>query len=368
MSITYIVYHREELSNLSGGPMNTNYLLFLYANQKSFDIPSKVQSSLREKIKESDFLIADETGTHRLVGLKFYSKSKETPVITCICMRHEMTAAKQIAFELGKKIYYDTKASARLFKYRVGTHVQKKDYEPVLKLYAKYYAPKRHKNIVIKSNGQIYINNHLLPPYFKLSFLVELLGEPNAKGCHEDYATKAKFYRWFDYGLEAGSYPGHKGYVGYMTINAKETIENPMHASIDIFLGKDKIEDAAPFERYLKYGRHCISIKNLNKDQCIDCGKGEIAMLQISFGPYPSKFIFAICKNDKEKVMSLIKQGSNVNSKTGPYFQTPLMFAAIRNKFEIAKVLLQNGANPDIQDIYGRTARQVIMEKLNKNC
>ena len=91
-------------------------------------------------------------------------------------------------------------------------------------------------------------------------------------------------------------------------------------------------------------------------------------MLHISFGIYPSEFMFAINKDNKEKIISLIKQGRNVNSKTGPCFQTPLMFAAIRNKFEIAKVLLQNGANPDIQDIYGRTARQVIMEKLNKNC
>lgn len=348
--------------------MINNFLLFLYANQKSFDIPSKVQSGLHEKIKESDFLIADDAGTHRLVGLKYNSKSEEPPVITCVCMRHEMATAKQIAFEMRKKIYYDSKASARLFKYRVGTHVQKKDYEPVLNMYTKYYRPKRHKIISIKSNGQIYINNHLLPAYFKVSFLIGILGEPDEEELHKDWAMKSKDYRWFDYGLKAVSYLGHKGYVGYMTINARETKDIPMHANVDIYLGKDKIEDAAPFERYLKYGRHCVAIKSLNKEQCLDCRKGEIAMIHISFGPYPSQLIFAICKNDKEKVMSLIKQGRNVNSKNGPYYQTPLMFAVIRNKFEIAKVLLLNGANPDIQDIYGRTARQVLMEKLHKNC
>lgn len=343
--------------------MVNKYLLFLYANQKSFDIPSKVQSSLREKIKESDFLVVDDTGTHRLVGLKYYPKSKKIPVITCVCLRHEMATAKQIAFEMRKKIYYDSNASARLFKYRVGTCVQKKDYEPVLNLYTKYYGPKRHKNISIKSNGQIYINNHLLPTYFKVSFLVKILGEPNEQEFHKEGAMKSKCYRWFDYGLEAVSYLGHKGYVGYMTINAKETKDISMHANVDIYLGKDKIEEAEPFERYLKYGRHCVAIKSLNKEQCLDCRKGEIAMVHISFGPYPSQLFFAISKNDKEKVMSLIKQGRNVNAKTGPYFQTPLTFAVIREKFEIAKLLFENGADPDIQDIYGNSARKVLLEK-----
>ena len=352
--------------------MNTNYLLFLYANQKSFDIPSKIQSRLREKIKESDFLVTDDSGTHRLIGLRFYPETKNPPVITCVCMRHEMPAAKQITFELGKKLYYDSKASARLFKYRAGSYLQKKDNNFVVNLYAKFYAPKRHKRISIKSNGQIYINNTLLPSYFKLSFLEKILGEPDEKGCHDDYATKAKYYRWFDYGLEAGSYPGHKGYVGYMTINAKETLDSPMHASVDIYLGNEKIEQAAPYERYLKYGRHCVSIRSLSQDQCVDCKKGEIAIISISFGPYPSQFLFAVSKNDKERILSLIKKGCDINSKTGPYFETPLMYAVIRNKFEIAKLLFENGADPDIKDIYGRTARDILLKKMiikkRENC
>ena len=352
--------------------MNTNYLLFLYANQKSFDIPSKVQSDLRDKIKESDFLVTDDSGTHRLIGLRFYPETKNPPVITCVCMRHEMTVAKQIAFELGKKLYYDSKASARLFKYRAGSYLQKKDNNFVVNLYARFYAPKRHKRISIKSNGQIYINNTLLPSYFKLSFLEKILGEPDEKGCHDDYATKAKYYRWFDYGLEACSYPGHKGYVGYMNINAKETIENSIHAIVDIYLVNEKVEQAAPFERYLRYGRHCVAIKTLSQDQCVDCQKGEIAMINISYGPFPSQFLFAVNKNDKEKVLSLIKKGCDINSKTGPYFETPLMYAVIRNKFEIAKLLFDNGADPDIKDIYGRTARELLLQKMiikkRENC
>ena len=345
--------------------MNTNYLLFLYSNQKSFDIPSQVQSDLRDKIKESDFLVADDSGTHRLIGLKYSSNSKYPPVITCVCMRHEMTTAKQIAFELGKKLYYDSNASARLFKYRARTTVHPKDYKAVLNLYTKFYAPKRHRIISIKPNGEIYIKNHKLPPYFKLSFLVDILGEPDEQGYTQNGTKNFKYYKWFDYGLEAVSYPGHKGYVGYICIYAKATKDSSMHASVDIYLGKDKIENAAPFESYRKYGNHFVAIRSLNKDQCIDCKKGEVAMLHISFGPYPSEFIFAINKDDKEKVLALIKKGRDINCKTGPYFQTPLMFAIVRNKFEMAKLLFENGADPDIKDIYGWSARKELMEKKN---
>ena len=64
--------------------MNNNFLLFLYSNQRSFDIPSQLQSDLRDKIKEADFLVTDDSGTHRLIGLKYYSESKHPPVITCV--------------------------------------------------------------------------------------------------------------------------------------------------------------------------------------------------------------------------------------------------------------------------------------------
>lgn len=118
--------------------MNNNYLMFLYANQKSFDIPSRVQSDLRNKIKESDFLITDDSGTHRIIGIKYDYRSDFPPSITCVCMRHEITTARQLAFELGKKLYYDSNASARLFKYRVGEYLHTKDYKAVAPLYARF--------------------------------------------------------------------------------------------------------------------------------------------------------------------------------------------------------------------------------------
>ncbi len=46
-----------------------NKLVFLSALQKPCAIPSRVQKNLREKIIKSDFLVADDKGTHRLIGL-----------------------------------------------------------------------------------------------------------------------------------------------------------------------------------------------------------------------------------------------------------------------------------------------------------
>ena len=113
--------------------------------------------------------------------------------------------------------------------------------------------------------------------------MVQLLGEPNESGVDEDLDVKAKYYRWFDYGIEAITLPGHSGYVSLIFIYAKETVETSMHASVGIYLGKDKIENAAPFEKILKYGRHYVCIRSLDKNQSLKCKKGEIAMLYISF-------------------------------------------------------------------------------------
>ncbi len=81
---------------------------------------NKPKSELYEKIKASDFLISDKSGTHRLVGLFYDKETMYAPKITLICMRHEVAAAKQIAFSLGKAIYADDELSASLFRKNIG--------------------------------------------------------------------------------------------------------------------------------------------------------------------------------------------------------------------------------------------------------
>ena len=117
-----------------------NNLLKTYACQKPFSIPEKIQNNLKEKIQKSDFLVTDQKATHRLIGIHYDPKKRDSPIITCICMRHEMVMAKQIAFSLGKKIYYHSKVSARIFNYYEGEELRFEDFNVVAVLYADYLA------------------------------------------------------------------------------------------------------------------------------------------------------------------------------------------------------------------------------------
>jgi hypothetical protein len=344
----------------SGGAMNINELLFLYANQKSFDIPSKIQSGLREKIRNSDFLITDDSGTHRIIGVKYNHKLNKAPFITCVCMRHEMSVAKQIAFEYGKKLFYYSEASALIFKYQEGEFVHDNDMIILVLLYDKFYSSMWRNGIFIDLNGIFYIKNHCLPPYYKLSYLINILGEPDEK---RNGIYKQKYYIWYKYGIKAVTFSGHKGYVSQICIYVKAWEYNYLYEKVDIYLGLDKIENAASFESYRKYGNHFVGIRTQDKNGRFDCREGEIASVQIFYGFFPCKILWAINKNDKEEVLSLIKKGFDINRRTGFFFETPLMFAVMRKKFDYVELLLENGANPDIPDAFGITPKQILMDK-----
>ena len=63
----------------------------------------------------------------------------------------------------------------------------------------------------------------------------------------------------------------------------------------------------------------------------------------------------AISKGDIEKVKQIIAYGIDVNDTTNRGM-TPLMYAAIYNQSEIAKLLLEKGANLNLKDKSGSTA------------
>ena len=116
--------------------MNHNYF-------QIFAVPkydSKVSVTiLQNGIKSSDFLVSDDSCTHRLVGLRYDSKTMHEPEITIVCARHEMAAAKQIAFSLGKRIYQKSALSAILFhNYNGGQKIRCQDYNEVAKVYASF--------------------------------------------------------------------------------------------------------------------------------------------------------------------------------------------------------------------------------------
>ena len=73
---------------------------------------------------------------------------------------------------------------------------------------------------------------------------------------------------------------------------------------------------------------------------------------QVNFPAYAaSPLHYAVCDGDIESVKKFIKYGVDVNKLSND--MSPLMLAARFNKFEIIKVLLVNGAKPDIENEKG---------------
>lgn len=350
---------------------------FIHLYRKPFSLPVTSQNSLCEKIKDSDFLVTDKKGIHRLIGLKYVPEKMEAPVVTVICMRHEMPLARQIAFEFGKKIFYNSAVSALLFKYQVGETLLPTDYVPVVQLYADFENKKTalalrkiiNEGINITRDGEIYLKGQYLPVRFRLSDLIRILGEPDFDEIDEDCG----FYRvcqWNDFGLIAYSHRNQKGFVDYIRIFAKATKNFPEQgASKGIFIGETEIEDAKPVYDFRRHGKYGVTILSYNEDDESDGLKeGEVAMIQINYYPYPNEYLWAIAEDDTEKILSLIKKGRNINKITGDQYLTPLMYAMLLEKLEIAELLLKNGANPNIHDRDGYTLlhRAVFAESFEK--
>ena len=335
---------------------------FLQFYRKPITLPTNNKNFLREKIKNSDFLVTDQKGTHRLIGLKYDQKTMTAPLVTCVCMRHEMPLAKQIAFENGKKTFYNSAVSASLFKYQVGETIWQKDYKPIVDLYAEIITKKSdqvlqeivNEGINITRNGEIYLKGQHLPVRFKLSDLIKILGKPDFNGFEEDN----KFFRickWNDFGLSAYSHRKQKGFVNFMSIFVKATKNFPEQgASKGIYIDKEEVEETTPIYNFRRHGKYGVTIESYNEyEEKIDLKKGDVAMIQINYYPYPSEYLWAIAEDDTEKIVSLIKKGRNINKISCVEYYTPLMYAMEFEKLEIAELLLKNGANPDICDRYG---------------
>lgn len=118
-------------------PMDKEILYFsLYAKKSFNQILNKPKSELYAGIRKSDFLISDAKGTHRLLGVFYDADKMDWPQISFICMKSEIVIAKQIAFELGKKILPDEELSALLFRnHIIGETVEKSTWRPLAKLY-----------------------------------------------------------------------------------------------------------------------------------------------------------------------------------------------------------------------------------------
>ncbi len=97
-------------------------------------------NKIYRRILDSDFLIADDKCTHRLIGVKYTGSEMYSPIITVCCMRHEMAYAKQLAYLAGKRIYFDSKISSKLFtRYAVGDSIEFEDFNCIVGYYAEHY-------------------------------------------------------------------------------------------------------------------------------------------------------------------------------------------------------------------------------------
>ena len=270
----------------------------LHESQRLCSIPTSIQKALREKIKDSDFLVADDKGVHRLVGLKYDFNTMNVPIVTCVCMRHEMPAAKQIAFELGKEIKYDSKVSALAFKYHAGEVIWERDYIPIAELYSTFsFCPflrsdaELASGIQIHRNGAIYIKGNALSVRPKLSDLTELLGEPDNKdGEQRFYRLKVSF--WADWGLYAFSRLCKGTYLVAIDLYVKEQnyccpLKFPLASIAEIsFCGKP-IESAGPFILERRAGNFYTRIWTLDENLEVVSDrsrKDEIVVLHFEFG------------------------------------------------------------------------------------
>ncbi len=97
--------------------MNNNSYFLAFCNKYGFSpcYKNKTEETLK-KNRKSDFMIADDKCTHRMVEIYYREGSKQDPIVTVVCSRKEMPLARKIAFENGKKIYYDSDPSSPLFR------------------------------------------------------------------------------------------------------------------------------------------------------------------------------------------------------------------------------------------------------------
>lgn len=97
------------------------------------------RNALLKKIRESDFFIADDKCTHRIIGL-YFKIGVQDPKVTVVCHRSELPLAKKLVFENNKKIYYDSKVSAVLFhNYVDGQEIHPKEYHCIVHYYANFF-------------------------------------------------------------------------------------------------------------------------------------------------------------------------------------------------------------------------------------
>ena len=77
------------------------------------------------------------------------------------------------------------------------------------------------------------------------------------------------------------------------------------------------------------------------------------------------KLLESIFNEDLEQVKECLAQGANVNDDNGKSYEPPIILVSINGNLEIAKLLIQHGADVNAKNNKNETALK-IAQKLNK--
>jgi ankyrin repeat protein len=80
-----------------------------------------------------------------------------------------------------------------------------------------------------------------------------------------------------------------------------------------------------------------------------------------------SALLYASKRGFNETVALLLDKGADVNLQSAKRGVSALMLAAVWDNVELAELLLDHGANPQLTDTFGRTARLLAEKKGNKD-
>ena len=139
-------------------------------------------SKIVERIKDSDFLVMDTKCVRRMVGLKFDEKTMNSPRVTFTASRGELPFAKQQAFSLGKKSSIIIKCVQCFLNILSGilflqmTIMLSQSCIRNLSLKKKPKTPR-----IDISQNHVEIKGHCFKPFFALTELIAVLGEPDEK-------------------------------------------------------------------------------------------------------------------------------------------------------------------------------------------
>lgn len=330
--------------------MDANLLYFSFFTKESFNkMLHTPKDELYKKIKKSDILISDSKGTYRLVGL-FYDKNKmDAPQISLICMKSEILLAKQIAFELGKKIVYDEKLSAELFsEYSVGEVIGYSLWQQIAYLYADLVIlPREEKeeNEADKLLFELYTEN--CEKIVKVCKEVEVYIESLKKSF---FYTMTNDLNFINRKLKSLGYNKIKkdDFSPNQHLAPEVQVKMIENRAIYSLLITDEIKvlnyyicGKTPGIVYLDdFKNPCekYDFNNLSND--IDFALEELKIKDKK----TYSLILAIRKNNPERVKKMIKLGANINYHDKDGFVYPAFFARKKNK-EILKILIDAGVD-----------------------